>query len=298
MLRYEALREAATSEREIVINILRPILSQCYGMPKRVVIKEPSEEGGEEKKELIIEPVEEGVEEEVREIPVKPSISEEERALEEASVEAEAAYETVMDKIDELKIREKVTQQRFMQHPDMTLSILKKLLQKWDALREDLIKNIQEAIDRYARLKSLLEERFSSIEEELYENQVELDVLHQREEQGKPISVSKKEELENLIPALREKIAEIDKKIKEIEERMEELRRIADNIYDVTSYKELSERLLGQIVEAGYSKWGEEADMRVRYLIGEIAQREGIPREYATIYLWKQWKERQPTSTE
>jgi len=56
--------------------------------------------------------------------------------------------------------------------------------------------------------------------------------------------------------------------------------------------------LLSQIVEAGYSKWGEEADMRVRYLIGEIAQREGIPREYATIYLWKQWKERQPTSTE
>ena len=93
-------------------------------------------------------------------------------------------------------------------------------------------------------------------------------------------------------------MAEIDKKIKEIEERMEELRRIADNIYDVTSYKELSERLLSQIVEAGYSKWGEEADMRVRYLIGEIAQREGIPREYATIYLWKQWKERQPTSTE
>ena len=66
----------------------------------------------------------------------------------------------------------------------------------------------------------------------------------------------------------------------------------------MTSYKELSERLLSQIVEAGYSKWGEEADMRVRYLIGEIAQREGIPREYATIYLWKQWKERQPTSTE
>jgi len=261
-------------------------------MPKRVVIKEPSEEG-EEKGEPIIE-----IEGEVGEVTARPSISEEERALEEASVEAEAAYETVMDKIDELKIRERVTQQRFMQHPDMTLSILKKLLQKWDALREDLIKNIQEAIDRYARLKSLLEERFSSIEEELYENQVELDVLHQREEQGKPISVSKKEELEDLIPALRERLAEIDKKIKEIEKRMEELRHIADNIYDVTSYKELSEKLLGQIVEAGYSRWGEEADTRVRYLIGEIAQREGIPREYATIYLWKQWRQGQPTSTE
>ena len=267
-------------------------------MPKRVVIKEPSEEGEEERKEPIIEPVEEAVREEAEEVTARPSISEEERALEEASVEAEAAYETVVDKIDELKIREKVTQERFMRHPDMTLSILKKLLRKWDALREDLIKNIQEALEKYGRLKSLLEERFSSIEEELYENQVELDVLHQREEQGKPISVSKKEELENLIPALRERMAEIDKRIKEIEKRMDELRRIADNIYDVTSYKELSEKLLGQIVEVGYSRWGEEADTRVRYLIGEIAQREGIPREYATIYLWRQWRERQPTSSE
>ena len=281
-----------------MINILRPNLSQCYEMPKRVVIKEPSDEEEEGKKELIIEPVEETVKEEAKEATVRPSITEKERILEEASVEAEAAYETVMDKIDELKIREKVTQQRFMQHPDMTLSILKKLIQKWDALREDLIKNIQEALEKYGRLKSLLEERFSSIEEELYENQVELDVLHQREEQGKPISVSKKEKLENLIPALREKMAEIDRKIKEIEKKMDELRHIADNIYDETSYKELSEKLLGQIIEVGYSRWGEEADMRVRYLIGEIAQREGIPREYATIYLWKQWREKQPTSTE
>ena len=267
-------------------------------MPKRVVIKGPSDEEEEGKKELIIEPVEETVKEEVEEAVARPPISEKERILEEASVEAEAAYETVMDKIDELKIREKVTQQRFMQHPDMTLSILKKLIQKWDTFREDLIKNIQEALEKYERVKSLLEERFSSIEEELYENQVELDVLHQREEQGKPISVSKKEELENVIPALREKMAEIDRKIKEIEKRMDELRHIADNIYDETSYKELSEKLLGQIIEAGYSRWGEEADMRVRYLIGEIAQREGIPREYATIYLWKQWREKQPTSTE
>ena len=267
-------------------------------MPKRVVIKGPSDEEEEGKKELIIEPVEETVKEEVEEAVARPPISEKERILEEASVEAEAAYETVMDKIDELKIREKVTQQRFMQHPDMTLSILKKLIQKWDTFREDLIKNIQEALEKYERLKSLLEERFSSIEEELYENQVELDVLHQREEQGKPISVSKKEELENVIPALREKMAEIDRKIKEIEKRMDELRHIADNIYDETSYKELSEKLLGQIIEAGYSRWDEEADMRVRYLIGEIAQREGIPREYATIYLWKQWREKQPTSTE
>lgn len=265
-------------------------------MPKRVVIKEPSDED-EEKKELIIEPVEETIKEEAEKVAVRPSISEKERILEEASIDAEAAYETVMDKIDELKIREKVTQHRFMQHPDMTLSILKKLLQKWDALREDLIKNIQEALEKYNRLKSLLEDRFSSIEEELYVNQVELDVLHQREEQGKPISVSKKEELENTIPALRENMAEIDRKIKEIEKKMEELRHIADNIYEATSYKELSERLLNQIIEVGYNRWGEETDMRVRYLIGEIAQREGIPREYATIYLWKQWMEKQPATS-
>ena len=89
-------------------------------MPKRVVIKGPSDEEEEGKKELIIEPVEETVKEEVEEAVARPPISEKERILEEASVEAEAAYETVMDKIDELKIREKVTQQRFMQHPDMT----------------------------------------------------------------------------------------------------------------------------------------------------------------------------------
>jgi len=256
-------------------------------MPKRVVIKDESEE--EEEKEPVIEPVEEEKAEEALPAP-EPSISEEGRAVEEDMVDAEAAYEVVINKIDEIKVREQVTQQRFLEHEEMGLPILKKLLQKWDALREELLKSIQEAISRYNSLKALLEERFSSIEEELYLNQIELDTLHQLEEQGKPISISKKEELEKLIPELRERLADLDKKIKEIDKKVEELRKMSDNVYEITAYKDLSEKLLSQMIEAYYDRLGEDTEPKLRSQIDVVAQREGIPREYAVIYIWKRLK--------
>lgn len=262
-------------------------------MPKRVVIKSrPSEEekGEEPKIELVEEEEKELPEISEVSAPTPPEVSEQDREIEEATISVEAAYETVMEKIEEVKIREKVTQQRFMEQEEMSLSILKKLLQKWDAFREEAVKSIQEAIEGYSRLKSLLENKFSTLEEELYFNQIELDTLRQLEEQGKPISVSKKEELEEKIPQLRKMLAEINKKIEEIDGKVEELRRMADNIYEVTSYRELADKLLGEMVEMYYDRLGEDAEVKLRTQIDAIAQREGIPREYATIYVWKRLK--------
>lgn len=174
----------------------------------------------------------------------------------------------------------------------MSIGVLKKLLQRWDALREDLIKGIQDAIDRYNHLKTLLEQKFSEIEEELYFNQVELDTMHQLEEQGKPISVSKREELEKIVPELRERLAEIDGKIKEADKKIETLRRMADNVYETTSYRDLSEKLFDQIIEVLQGRFEnvDEARAKIRSQIELVAQREGIPREYAIIYLWRRLK--------
>ena len=260
------------------------------GMPKRVVIKDSDIE---EEAEPVIEPVEEA-EETTTEISISEAEEEksEDRELEAAVAEAEAAYELVTSKAEEIRVREQVTQKRFLEHEEMSIGILKKLLQKWDALREELIKAIQDAIDRYNHLRSIFEQKFSSIEEELYFNQVELDTMRQLEEQGRPISVSKKEELERLIPELREKLAEIDRKIREIDAKIDQLRRMADNVYETTSYRELAERVFEQILGVLQNRYGdiEEARVKIRSQIEFIAQREGIPREYATIYLWKRLK--------
>lgn len=262
-------------------------------MPKRIIIKDSDLEEAEPVIEPIEEaekPVEASIEAEIKEAEITEE--REDVMLEKAIADADAAYELVLGKIEEVRVREEVTQKKFLDDPGMSLVILKKLIQRWDSMREELTRYIDDAIERYRKLAELLEEKFSSIEEEVYFNQVELDTIMQLESQGKPISVSKKEELENLIPRLREKLAQIDKKIKEVEGRIEELRRMRENVYEATSYKGLADNIFTQIVNSLQTKYEspEEAAVKIRSQIEIIAQREGIPREYATLYLWKRLK--------
>lgn len=259
-------------------------------MPKRVIIKDVDSEG---EVEPVIEPVEEAEEAPVEFPPIEGEKREAgDRELEAAIVDAEAAYELVLSKAEEIKVREQVTQKRFLESEEMSISILKKLIQKWDVMRDELIKYVHDAVDRYNRLRGMLEQRFSAIEEELYFNQVELDTIYQLEEQGKPISISKKEELEKLIPELREKLVEITQRIKEVDAKIDQLRKMADNVYEMTSYKDLSEKLFDQIVVTLQHRYSDidEARAKIRSQIEFLAQREGIPKEYAAIYLWKRLK--------
>ena len=255
-----------------------------FEMPKRIVIKDSDIEEAEP----VIEPVEEGIEE-ASEKAVAEVREGEENELERATADADAAYELVMGKADEIRIREQVTQKKFLEDQAMSLGILKKLLQRWDSLRDDLITYVNDAIEKHRRLRDILERKFSAVEEELYFNQVELDTLIQLEAQGRPISVSKKEELEKLVPRLREQLAELDKRIKEVDARIEQLRKMTENVYEHTSYKDLMESIFSQLVDALQGRYGslEEARAKIRSQIELIAQREGIPKEYATIYLWK-----------
>ncbi len=254
-------------------------------MPKRIVIKDSDLEEAEP----VIEPVEEA---EVSVEEAEVSERKEDVILEKASADADAAYELVIGKIEEVKVREEVTQKKFLEDPGMSLNILKKLIQRWDSMRDELIRYIDDAVEKYRKLIELLEGRFSDIEEELYVNQVELDSLMQLESQGKPISVSKKEELESIIPKLREELAQLDKKIKEVDGRIEELRRMRENVYETTSHKGLVESIFTQLVNSLQARYEspEEATIKIRSQIEVIAQREGIPREYATLYLWKRLK--------
>ncbi|MEN2974844.1 MAG: hypothetical protein ABDH32_04610 [Candidatus Caldarchaeales archaeon] len=265
-------------------------------MPRRIIIK--SREVEEEKETPKIEPIKEEkdqdekmvktVEEDV--FSIKTLTIEEDREISEAEIDAETSYDALKKKIEEIKTREKVTQQKFRDQPDMSIAILKKILQKWDALREEVRRNISEEIDRYRRLRALYESKFSRIEEELYFNQIELDTLRQLEEQGEPISVSKKEELEKMIPELVKELTNTDSKIKEIDSKMEHLKNMLNNIYDATSYKDLSIKLFDEMVSMVEGRLGDEAVPKLRAQVDSIAQREGIPREYATIYVWKKLK--------
>lgn len=263
-------------------------------MPKRIIIKDSDLEEAEP----VIEPVEEAekpVEAAIGEVEVEEAGAAERREdvmLEKAIADADAAYELVIGKIEEIRVREEVTQKKFLEDPGMSLTILKKLIQRWDSMREDLVRYIDDAAERYRKLAGLLEEKFSSIEEEVYFNQVELDTLMQLESQGKPISVSKREELESMIPKLREELAQIDKMIKEVNSRIEELRRMRENVYEATSYKGLVESIFTQLINSLQTRYEnpDEAAVKIRSQIEVIAQREGIPREYATLYLWKRLK--------
>ncbi|MEM1584288.1 MAG: hypothetical protein QXF28_05170 [Nitrososphaerota archaeon] len=264
-------------------------------MPKRIIIK--GGEVAEEKEVPIIEPVkveektesmkiaETTIEEEIS--LVKTPTIEEDKEISEAEIDAETAFEALKKKIEEVRTREKVTQQKFKDQPDMSIAILKKILQKWDALREEIRKSVAETIEKYRRLKVLYEARFSRLEEELYFNQIELDTLRELEEQGEPISISKKEELEKMVPELAKELAKTDEKLKEIDVKIEQLRKMSDNIYEVTAYKDLAAKLFEELATILQERRGEEALPALRAQIDSIAQREGISREYSTIYVWK-----------
>jgi predicted patatin/cPLA2 family phospholipase len=218
---------------------------------------------------------------------VKTPLLEEDREISEAEIDVETAFEALKKKIEEIKTREKVTQQKFRDQPDMSIAILKKILQKWDLLREEVRKGIAEVIDKCRRLKTMYEARFSRLEEELYFNQIELDTLRELEEQGEPISISKKEELERMVPELVKELAKTNEKYKEIDAKIEQLKRMNDNIYEVTAYKDLAVKLYEEMATIVQERRGEEALPALRAQIDSIAQREGIPREYATIYVYK-----------
>ncbi|MEM4536595.1 MAG: hypothetical protein QXP92_05095, partial [Nitrososphaerota archaeon] len=269
---------------------------ECWNtMPKRIIIK--GGEVAEEKEVPIIEPVkveektesmkiaETTIEEEIS--LVKTPTIEEDKEISEAEIDAETAFEALKKKIEEVRTREKVTQQKFKDQPDMSIAILKKILQKWDALREEIRKSVAETIEKYRRLKVLYEARFSRLEEELYFNQIELDTLRELEEQGEPISISKKEELEKMVPELAKELAKTDEKLKEIDVKIEQLRKMSDNIYEVTAYKDLAAKLFEELATILQERRGEEALPALRAQIDSIAQREGISREYSTIYVWK-----------
>mgnify|MGYP006977940025 CR=1 FL=1 len=266
-------------------------------MPKRIIIK--GGEIAEEKEAPVIEPVKveektEGmkpVEAAIEEVSiVKTPFLEEDREVREAEIDVETAFEALKKKIEEIKTREKVTQQKFKDQTDMSIDILKKILQKWDLLREEVRKSIIEVIDKCRRLKGMYEARFSRLEEELYFNQIELDTLRELEEQGEPISISKKEELERMVPELVKELAKTDEKNKELDVKIEQLKRMNDNIYEVTSYKDLAAKLFEETAMIVQERRGGEALPALRAQIDTIAQREGIPREYATIYVWKKLK--------
>lgn len=267
-------------------------------MPKRIIIK--GGETAEEKEVPIIEPVkveekaedmklaEKTIEEEIS--LVKTPTLEEDKNISEAEIDVETAFEALKKKLEEIKTREKITQQKFKDQPDMNIAILKKIIQKWDLLREEARRSITETIEKYKRLKMLYEARFSRLEEELYFNQIELDTLRELEEQGEPISISKKEELEEMVPELAKELAKTDEKLKEVDIKIEQLRRMSDNIYDVTAYKDLAAKLFEEMATILQERRGEEALPALRAQIDSIAQREGISREYATIYVWKKLK--------
>jgi hypothetical protein len=263
-------------------------------MPKRIIIK--SGEITEEKEAPVIEPVKteektedaKSIEAAIEEVSiVKTPLLEEDREISEAEIDVETAFEALKKKIEEIKTREKVTQQKFRDQPDMSIAILKKILQKWDLLREEVRKGIAEVIDKCRRLKTMYEARFSRLEEELYFNQIELDTLRELEEQGEPISISKKEELERMVPELVKELAKTNEKYKEIDAKIEQLKRMNDNIYEVTAYKDLAVKLYEEMATIVQERRGEEALPALRAQIDSIAQREGIPREYATIYVYK-----------
>lgn len=203
-------------------------------------------------------------------------------------------YESIMSKIQDIKLREQIFQKMFMEQ-DISIPTVKKILSKWNEMRDELIKECEPLKEKLEALKSKLEADFSRIEADLYMSIVELDAIKHKEGQNIPVSQKEITDLETRITVLRQELSEKKKNIKELESKIKELTDLPKKIYALTSYTEIANKLYQELKERYGARFGPKPDEALQKSIEMMMQNEGIPREYAIILIWKRLSSSPPS---
>lgn len=266
-------------------------------MPRKIVIRDETAPQGEEEPSVEREGKEEPTSQkesgesvqvvEKAEEGVPASQATPEKDLE----EAKSSYETLLSRINDIKLRDTVFQRMFRDQ-DISVGVAKKIISRWDEARAAIVQDSAGVKSKFQAGKSKLESGFAKTEEELYLSTIELNTLQMKEKEsgGRTIEVGAREELEAQIPVLRQGLFDLRERIKEVDSRIRELDELPQRIDQRTTSTQIPNELYDEMKSRYTSVYGEKVDSILQTNIANTVQDEGIRREYATILVWKKLK--------
>jgi RNAse (barnase) inhibitor barstar len=263
-------------------------------MPKKIVVKISGEAKKTEEpqpgKEPVptVEPIEQ---------PKTAEISEEIATVQEpepVQLTEEDMLEKALKEYDELqqdiqRQREKDKKlQELCVAQEIEPRIIRNILARFLEERKRLIQKAEEVLKILREAKEALESQFAKVEEELIWSSIELNTMQM--ETGKATkSVTMKEELEVRIAQLRKELPVLRNRVKAFDEKIRELSDIPKTVVDLTTEKEIANKIFEDVRKKFILMHGPRAEAMLRAEIEKLAQAENLPREYATILVWRRF---------
>lgn len=266
-------------------------------MPRKIVIRDDTVPREEEAPSLESEEKEEPAPQEESKESVQvvekaeEGVSTPEATPEKDLEEAKSSYETLLSRMNDIKLRDTVFQRMFRDQ-DITVGVAKKIISRWDESRAAIVQDSAAVKNKFQAAKAKLESSFAKTEEELYLSTIELNTLQMKDKEsgGKTIEVGAREELEAQIPVLRQRLFELRERIKEVDSRVRELDELPQRIDQRTVSTQIPNELYEEMKSRYGSVYGEKVDSILQTNIANAVQNEGIRKEYATILVWKKLK--------
>ncbi len=189
-------------------------------------------------------------------------------------------FNELMNKINEIKNRDRTMQKVFHRQDFIDLRVVKKKLDELASMRSEVLVNAGPIENLLNDAIAALESEMVKLEEELFEKLVEIESIRDSDEKG-GVDKSILEKLEGEADAIRENISSVNKRISDLQSKIEQLKSLPQSINELTTSDEVAEPLLKDLI----SRFKDEA--RVNSAIEKVMQDESVPKQYAIIYLWK-----------
>ena len=264
-------------------------------MPRKIIVRVSGEGARKQENQPpsedmpVIEPVSEAVEtreEQQQEAEPQLEVASEE-APEEALVESAIKhYEALKSNIEYVRKRDFKFQELCIRET-VSPRAIREILTRLNELRSKIVNDSRRTLEILEQAKAQLEERFSKVEVDLYWASLELNTRQLDEAASSKNDVGLKEELEARIPQLRQELSMLRNRIKELEEKIHEVSELPRTINDVTTARELADRILEEVRKSYVLSHGTRAEAMLAADVQRLMERDDIPREYAIILLWK-----------
>ncbi len=258
-------------------------------MPKKIVVKISGDKPKEVKDEIpsieAVEPAVEEPEQTPAPPPPPPTLQQAVLTDDERLEKALNEYEKLQEAVQRQKMRDRKFQEHCISH-DVDPRIMRNILARFAEERKMLVEKSREVLEYLNEAKNILDSEFAKVEEELIWYSIELNTM-QMEPGKSEKSVGMRDELEAKISGLRKELPNLRNRIKALDEKIRELNEFPKLVQDRTTDKEVVQRILEDVKKRYILINGPRAEAVLRADIERTAQAESIPREYATILVWK-----------
>ncbi|MEM3096679.1 MAG: hypothetical protein QW756_06430 [Nitrososphaerota archaeon] len=193
------------------------------------------------------------------------------------------------EKLQDLVTRQRLRDRKFQEHclaNDIEPRIIRNILTRFGNERKALAERSKEVLEYLSEAKNVLDSKFAQVEEELVWASIELNTM-QMEPSRADKSVGMREELEARIAQLRKELPNLRNRVKALEDKIRELNEFPKTVQEKTTDRETVQKVYEDVKKRFILSYGVRAEAMLRAEIEKVAQAESIPKEYATILVWK-----------